>query len=177
MARHFKRPDDVWLKPDPRFQDKILSKFINCVMIGGEKATAQRCVYGALDAIQARLDKEKSETLPRSAIELFHLALENVRPAVEVRSKRVGGANYQVPMQLNKRRQQSLSFRWIIEASPDAPSPGEGVLGCRQERRQGRDHEGKHAPHGGCEQGLRALRVVRALPGNVVLARSRPGAL
>jgi small subunit ribosomal protein S7 len=119
MARHFKRPDDVWLKPDPRFQDKILSKFINCVMIGGEKATAQRCVYGALDAIQARLDKEKSETLPRSAIELFHLALENVRPAVEVRSKRVGGANYQVPMQLNKRRQQSLSFRWIIEAARD----------------------------------------------------------
>lgn len=117
MARHFKRPDDVWLKPDPRFQDKILSKFINCVMIGGEKATAQRCVYGALDAIQARLDKEKSETTPRSAIELFHLALENVRPAVEVRSKRVGGANYQVPMQLNKRRQQSLSFRWIIEAA------------------------------------------------------------
>ncbi|MFZ4749779.1 MAG: 30S ribosomal protein S7 [Phycisphaerales bacterium] len=119
MARHFKRPDDVWLKPDPRFQDKVLSKFINCVMIGGEKATAQRCVYGALDAIQGRLDKEKSETLPRSAIELFHLALENVRPAVEVRSKRVGGANYQVPMQLNKRRQQSLSFRWIIEAARD----------------------------------------------------------
>ena len=119
MARHFKRPDDVWLKPDPRFQDKVLSKFINCVMIGGEKATAQRCVYGALDAIQARLDKEKSETMPRSAIELFHLALENVRPAVEVRSKRVGGANYQVPMQLNKRRQQSLSFRWIIDAARD----------------------------------------------------------
>ena len=119
MARHFKRPDDVWLKPDPRFQDKVLSKFINCVMIGGEKATAQRCVYGALDAIQSRLDKEKSETMPRSAIELFHLALENVRPAVEVRSKRVGGANYQVPMQLNKRRQQSLSFRWIIDAARD----------------------------------------------------------
>ena len=119
MARHFKRPDDVWLKPDPRFQDKVLSKFINCVMIGGEKATAQRCVYGALDAIQGRLDKEKSETMPRSAIELFHLALENVRPAVEVRSKRVGGANYQVPMQLNKRRQQSLSFRCVIEAARD----------------------------------------------------------
>jgi small subunit ribosomal protein S7 len=119
MARHFKRPDDIWLKPDPRFQDKLLSKFINCIMIGGEKSTAQRVVYGALDAIQARLDKEKSETLPRSAIELFHLALENVRPAVEVRSKRVGGANYQVPMQLNKRRQQSLSFRWIIEAARD----------------------------------------------------------
>jgi small subunit ribosomal protein S7 len=117
MARHFKRPDDIWLKPDPRFQDKLLSKFINCIMIGGEKSTAQRVVYGALDAIQARLDKEKSETLPRSSIELFHLALENVRPSVEVRSKRVGGANYQVPMQLNRRRQQSLSFRWVIDAA------------------------------------------------------------
>ena len=95
MARHFKRPEDMWLKPDPRFQDKVLSKFINCVMMGGEKATAQRCVYGALDAIQARIEKEKAEgdNMPRSSIELFHLALENVRPAVEVRSKRVGGAN------------------------------------------------------------------------------------
>ncbi|RLS87220.1 MAG: 30S ribosomal protein S7 [Planctomycetota bacterium] len=123
MARHYKRPDDYWLLPDPRFQDKVLSKFINCVMMGGEKATAQRVVYGALEAIGTRLekeraaDKEKAESMPRSSIELFHLALENVRPAVEVRSKRVGGANYQVPMQLNRRRQQSLSFRWLIEAS------------------------------------------------------------
>ncbi len=119
MARHYKRPDDYWLKPDPRFQDKVLSKFTNCVMIGGEKATAQRVVYGALDAIQTRLDKDKVETMPRTAIELFHLALENVRPAVEVRSKRVGGANYQVPMQLNRRRQQSLAFRWVIDAARD----------------------------------------------------------
>ena len=119
MARHYKRPDDYWLKPDPRFQDKILSKFTNCVMMGGEKATAQRVVYGALDAIQTRLDKDKVETMPRTAIELFHLALENVRPAVEVRSKRVGGANYQVPMQLNRRRQQSLAFRWVIDAARD----------------------------------------------------------
>ena len=119
MARHYKRPDDYWLKPDPRFQDKILSKVTNCVMMGGEKATAQRVVYGALDAIQTRLDKDKVETMPRTAIELFHLALENVRPAVEVRSKRVGGANYQVPMQLNRRRQQSLAFRWVIDAARD----------------------------------------------------------
>jgi small subunit ribosomal protein S7 len=66
--------------------------------------------------IQNRLDKEKPETLPKTAIELFQKALENVRPSVEVRSKRVGGANYQVPMQLNKRRAQSLTFRWIIES-------------------------------------------------------------
>ncbi len=105
------------LKPDPRFQDRILSKFINCVMQGGEKATAMRVVYGALDLIQAKLDKEKPETLPKTSIEIFHKGLDNVRPVVEVRSKRVGGANYQVPMQLNKRRQQSLAFRWLIEAA------------------------------------------------------------
>ena len=122
MARHYKRPDDYWLLPDPRFQDKVLSKFINCVMMGGEKATAQRVVYGALEAIGTRLekeravDKEKAESMPRSSIELFHLALENVRPVVEVRSKRVGGANYQVPMPLNRRRAQSLTFRWILDA-------------------------------------------------------------
>src|SRR5438045_1201681 len=108
------------LKPDPRFQDRTLSKFINCVMEGGEKATAMRVVYGALDLIQAKLDKEKPENLPKSSIEVFQKALDNVRPAVEVRSKRVGGANYQVPMQLNKRRQQSLAFRWILQACRDA---------------------------------------------------------
>ena len=116
MARRF-TASETQLRPDPRFQDKILSRFINCVMRGGEKATATRVVYGALDEIQVRLDKDKNEAMPRTSIEVFHKALENVRPAVEVRSKRVGGANYQVPMQLNKRRQQSLSFRWVIEAA------------------------------------------------------------
>ncbi|MDZ4829863.1 MAG: 30S ribosomal protein S7 [Phycisphaerae bacterium] len=118
MAGTFTRSEQQ-LKPDPRFQDRVLSKFINCVMKGGEKATAMRVVYGALDRLQAKIEKEKLETLPTTAIEIFHKALENVRPAVEVRSKRVGGANYQVPMQLNRRRQQSLAFRWIIEAARD----------------------------------------------------------
>lgn len=118
MARRF-TASETQLRPDPRFQDKILSRFINCVMRGGEKATATRVVYGALDEIQTRLDKDKSEAMPRTSIEVFHKALENVRPVVEVRSKRVGGANYQVPMQLNRRRQQSLAFRWIIEAARD----------------------------------------------------------
>ena len=116
MARRF-TASETQLRPDPRFQDKILSRFINCVMRRGEKATATRVVYGALDEIQTRLDKDKSEAMPRTSIEVFHKALENVRPVVEVRSKRVGGANYQVPMQLNRRRQQSLAFRWIIEAA------------------------------------------------------------
>lgn len=105
------------LKPDPRYQDKTVAKFVNCIMYDGKKATAQKIVYGAFDAIQTRLDKEKPESLPKTAIEVFQRALDNVRPVVEVRSKRVGGANYQVPMQLNRRRQQSLTFRWIIQAA------------------------------------------------------------
>ncbi len=107
---------EAQLKPDPRYQDIMVAKFINCIMYGGKKATAQRVVYQAFDMIQNRLDKEKSDALPKTAIELFHKACDNVRPSVEVRSKRVGGANYQVPMPLNKRRAQSLTFRWILEA-------------------------------------------------------------
>ncbi len=105
------------LRPDPRYGDKVLAKFINCVMHGGKKAVAQRVVYSALDDIQARLDKEKPEGAPETAIEVFRQAIGNVKPGVEVRSKRVGGANYQVPMAVTARRQQSLAFRWIITAA------------------------------------------------------------
>lgn len=108
---------EAQLRPDPRYQDILLSKFVNCIMYDGKKATAQKIMYDALDMIQNRLDKEKSETLPKTAIEIFNRAIENVKPSVEVRSKRVGGANYQVPMQLNRRRQQSLAFRWLITAA------------------------------------------------------------
>jgi small subunit ribosomal protein S7 len=105
------------LRPDPRYQDKVLAKFINCVMHEGKKAVAQRLVYSALDQIQARLDKDKPEGLPSTAVEVFHQAIANVRPAVEVRSRRVGGANYQVPMSVNTRRRQSLAFRWILQSA------------------------------------------------------------
>ena len=107
---------DQQLKPDPRYGDKVLARFINCFMKGGNKATATRLVYNAFDEVERRLKKENNPEAPEKAIDLFHKALDNVRPQVEVRSKRVGGANYQVPMQLNRRRQQSLTFRWIITA-------------------------------------------------------------
>ena len=107
------------LRPDPRFKDRVLAKFINCVMYDGKKAVAQRVVYDALEQIQARIEKEKIENFPATAIEVFNKAIVNVRPGVEVRSKRVGGANYQVPMQVSARRQQSLAFRWIITAARD----------------------------------------------------------
>lgn len=104
------------LRPDPRYGDKVLSKFINCVMSDGKKSAAQRCVYGAMEIIDEKLKKETDENKPAGAIDVFRMAIDNVKPYVEVRSKRIGGANYQVPMQVNKRRQQSLAFRWIISA-------------------------------------------------------------
>lgn len=97
------------LMPDPRFGSKLVSKFVNCLMNDGKKATATRIFYNAMDMIENRMPGI-------DPLEVFTVAIENVKPAVEVRSKRVGGANYQVPMQVNKVRQQSLSIRWIITA-------------------------------------------------------------
>jgi len=105
------------LRPDPRHNDKILAKFINCVMSDGKKSVAQRVMYDALDNIEKRLAKETDENAPKTGLEVFQRAIDNVKPAVEVRSKRIGGANYQVPMQVNRKRQQSLAFRWIITAA------------------------------------------------------------
>src|SRR6266571_7556634 len=98
------------LKPDPRYNSKLASKFVNCLMWQGKKATAQRIFYGALDQIKKRMPDV-------DPIEVFNQAVEHVKPSVEVRSKRVGGATYQVPMQVNKTRQQSLSIRWILTAA------------------------------------------------------------
>jgi small subunit ribosomal protein S7 len=98
------------LKPDPRYGSKLASKFVNCLMMGGKKATAMRCFYGSLDLIQKRMPDA-------NPIDVFTQAVENVKPTVEVRSKRVGGATYQVPMQVNRTRQQSLAIRWIIGAA------------------------------------------------------------
>ncbi|HWP40944.1 MAG TPA: 30S ribosomal protein S7 [Tepidisphaeraceae bacterium] len=97
------------LKPDPRFNSKLVSKFINALMWDGKKTVAQKVFYSAMDQVA-----KKMKDVP--PLELFETAVNNVKPYVEVRSRRVGGANYQVPMQVNKRRQQSLAFRWIIQA-------------------------------------------------------------
>ena len=100
------------LKPDPVYHSKLASKFINCLMWQGKKATAMRIFYGALDQIKKRMPDA-------DPIDVFTQAVEHVKPTVEVRSKRVGGATYQVPMQVNRTRQQSLAIRWIIGASRD----------------------------------------------------------
>jgi len=98
------------LKPDPVYNSILASKFINCLMWQGKKATAMRIFYHALDQIKKRLPD-------LNPIDVFTQAVEHVKPSVEVRSKRVGGATYQVPMQVNRVRQQSLAIRWIINAS------------------------------------------------------------
>ena len=98
------------LKPDPNFGSKLASKFINCLMWQGKKGTAERIFYNALDQIKKRMPDA-------NPIDVFTQAVEHVKPSVEVRSKRVGGATYQVPMQVNKKRQQSLALRWIIGAA------------------------------------------------------------
>jgi small subunit ribosomal protein S7 len=95
--------------PDPKFGDTVLSKFMNSVMKDGKKSAAERIVYGALDQIE---DKAK-----QNPVELFHQALENVMPALEVRSRRVGGATYQVPIEVRTDRRQALAIRWIILAA------------------------------------------------------------
>lgn len=108
---------EAQLRPDARYNDKVLSKFINCVMVDGKKTRATRVMYDAMDDIESRLKKEENENAPENALAVFRMAIENVMPQVEVRSKRIGGANYQVPMQVPRNRQQSLAFRWIINAA------------------------------------------------------------
>ncbi len=97
------------VNPDPKFNDLVVSKFMNSIMRQGKKSVAERIVYGALDKMQS---KAKS-----NPIQLFHQALENVMPAVEVRSRRVGGATYQVPVEVRNERRQALAIRWLITAA------------------------------------------------------------
>ncbi len=98
------------LKPDPQYNNKRVSKFINCLMTCGKKSVAQCVFYDAMDIIAGKI-KDTSN------LEVFETAVNNVKPLIEVRSKRIGGASYQVPMQVNSKRQQSLAFRWIIQSA------------------------------------------------------------
>ena len=100
------------LRPDPKFDSELASKFINCLMWDGKKTIAQGVFYDALDEIKRRMPDQES-------IAVFTQAVENVKPQIEVRSKRVGGASYQVPMQVNRARQQSLAIRWLLIAIRD----------------------------------------------------------
>ena len=94
--------------PDAKYGDKVLSKFMNNLMLDGKKSAAERIVYGALDRVE---DKTK-----RAPVEVFHEALENIKPLVEVRSRRVGGATYQIPVEVRVERREALAIRWLITA-------------------------------------------------------------
>ncbi len=98
------------LKPDAKYNSKLVAKFVNCLMWGGKKSIAYKVFYDAMDIIAGRI----KDTPP---LEVFEQAVANVKPMLEVRSKRVGGASYQVPMQVRPKRQQSLGFRWILAAA------------------------------------------------------------
>jgi small subunit ribosomal protein S7 len=100
-----KRPE----MPDPKFGDVVVSKFMSCLMYDGKRSVAEKIVYGAFDKITERTGSEP--------VKVFHDALENIRPNLEVRSRRVGGATYQVPVEVRPQRAQALAIRWLIESS------------------------------------------------------------
>lgn len=106
--------------PDPKFGDETLAKFINVLMLDGKKSVAERIVYGALDQVATKTKEDP--------VEVFTRALDNVRPVVEVKSRRVGGATYQVPVEVRPRRRTALAMRWIVDA---ARRRGEKSMGIR----------------------------------------------
>ena len=109
MARKFTASHEK-LRPDPRFGSKLVSKFINCLMYDGKKTVAQQVFYDAAELIEKRLPNEPT-------IDVFNRAVENVKPAIEVRSKRVGGATYQVPVEIRGDRRMSLGVRWLVQSA------------------------------------------------------------
>ena len=108
MARR-RRPEKRIILPDPKYGDEVLSKFMNSVMLDGKKSVAELIVYGALETVEARAKKDP--------LSVFHDALNNVKPNIEVRSRRVGGATYQVPVEVRFERSQALAIRWLIGAA------------------------------------------------------------
>jgi small subunit ribosomal protein S7 len=111
MSRRAQAPVRTIL-PDPKFSNLMLAKFMNVIMKSGKKSAAERIIYGALDRIAEKTGKKGPE-----AIEVLSTALDNVKPVVEVKSRRVGGATYQVPVEVRSTRRQTLAMRWMIEAA------------------------------------------------------------
>ena len=145
---------------DPLYQSPLVTKFINCVMSDGKRSTAERILYKSFDII-----KEKTGDDP---LKVFKKAIDNVKPSLEVKSRRVGGSNYQVPVEVNPNRRLSLSIRWIVgyahlarRRQDDAGEAGERAARRRQPARRRRQEARRHAPHGRSQQGVRALPLVR----------------
>jgi len=101
--------------PDPKYQSPLVTKFINCLMLDGKKSTSERMFYGAMNIIQDRTKEDP--------VKVFRVAVDNVKPMVEVKSRRVGGSNYQVPVEVRPSRRQALALRWIIGYAKSRPEP------------------------------------------------------
>jgi len=114
MPRNFKSTEPLQ-KPDPKFDSNLATKMINKIMVCGKKSTAQAIFYEAMDMSLKRITEVEGETDIEKQINIFTRAVENAKPQVEVRSKRVGGANYQVPREVKRHRQRSLAIRWIVD--------------------------------------------------------------
>ena len=110
MSRR-RRAEKREILPDPKFKDLVVSKFMNNLMLDGKKSISEKIVYGAFDEIENKMK--------RPPLEVFHEALDNIKPSVEVRSRRVGGATYQVPVEVRPQRREALAIRWLIKASRD----------------------------------------------------------
>ena len=115
MSRRSKAPRRAIL-PDPKYHNEMLARFVNMVMLSGKKSVAERIVYGALDRIADRTGRDDQH-----ALELLGQALDNIKPAVEVKSRRVGGATYQVPIEVRAARRETLAMRWAIDAARKRP--------------------------------------------------------
>ena len=110
MSRR-RRAEKREILPDPKYGDLVVSKFMNNLMLDGKKSVSEKIVYGAFEEIENKVK--------RPPLEVFHEALDNIKPAVEVRSRRVGGATYQVPVEVRPQRREALAIRWLIKASRD----------------------------------------------------------
>ncbi len=146
--------------PDAKFGDVVISRFMNALMYDGKKSVAEGIVYGALDVLKRRGGAQADP------VRMFHEALDNVKPAVEVRSRRVGGATYQVPVEVRTERRQALAIRWIIDAARkrgrahDGRPAVERAAGRGEQPRLGGEEARRHPPDGRGQQGLQPLPLV-----------------
>src|SRR5436309_111781 len=144
--------------PDPMYQSTLVSKFVNCMMWGGKKSTSKHILYDALDIVQKKTNDEP--------LKLFKKAVENVKPVLEVKSRRVGGSTYQVPVEVGATRRTSLSIRWILtysrargEKSMEEKLAGE-LIDAANNRGNAIKKKGRHPSNGGGEQGFCTLSMV-----------------
>ena len=144
--------------PDPKHGSRLVAKFVNMMMYGGKKSTAEQIMYDAMASMEDRAKQE--------AIKLFKAAVDNCKPAVEVKSRRVGGSTYQVPVEVRPDRRTALSMRWLIGAAPASSRKehvgevGGRAAGCGEQSRHRREEARRHPQDGGGQQGVRALPLV-----------------